>query len=386
MAGIYNATAQAKEQKTGKINNAGIADVNSLIAAGINPKTGLPSRIGHGDGVYKEAIKKNLRIIDEQDAVNRYIWYNLPANITSQELERMIYYRGQLAFFMMPTTGEFWFMPYALDGGLDFYGRFNSIHPIPFAEGTSDIEKKKIAEQRNYLSTLKLKCTYDTIPLEMLTAEDLTSRCVLLHDYTKQLSQTIIPRQQLQEGILDIMSDCIPFMRTALLNSTGIMGMRVSSEDEQSNVEAASALVNRAALNGEKYIGIVGQMEFQDLTGGDVAKSEEFLLAMQSLDNFRLSTYGIENGGLFEKKAHKLQSEQAMNTGSAGIVYNDGLAIRQHFCDVVNSIWNIGIMCLPSEQAMGVDMFGDGVVMDEKDQSGTMQGEQPEMPASEEAE
>lgn len=378
MAGIYNATAQARDEKPGKVNNAAIYDVNSLIAAGINPKTGLPIRAGMaGDGVYKEAIKKNLRIIDEQDAVNRYKWYNLPCSITSQELERMLYYKGQLAFFFMPSTGEFYFMPYALDGGIDFYGRFNSIHPVPFAEGTSDAEKKKFAEQRNYLSTLKLKCTYDVL-LDEVTKEDLTDRCVLLHDYTKQLSQTIIPRQQLQEGVIDIMSDCIPFMRTALLNSTGVMGMRVQSEDEQSNVNAASALINRAALNGEKYVGIVGQIDFQDLTGGDVAKSEEFLLAMQALDNFRLSTYGIENGGLFEKKAHTLESEQAMNTGNTGIVYNDGLSIRQHFCDVVNSIWGLGIWCMPTEQAMGVDTSGDGIVMDEQDQSGTMAGEQPE--------
>lgn len=283
---------------------------------------------------------------------------------------------------MMPD-GQFYFMPYALDGGIDFYGRFNSIHPVPFAEGTSDAEKKKFAEQRNYLSTIKLQCTYDVL-LDMPTEKDWKGRCVLLHDYTKQLAQTIIPRCQLNDGVIDIMSDCVPFMRTALLNSTGVMGMRVNSEDEQSNVHAASSLINRAALNGEKYIAIVGNIEFQDLTGGEVAKSEEFLLAMQALDNFRLSTYGIENGGLFEKKAHTLESEQAMNTGNTGIVYNDGLAIRQHFCDVVNSIWGVGIWCMPSEQAMGVDTSGDGIVMDEEDQSGSAAGEQPEMTGGQE--
>lgn len=360
-------------------------DLQSLIAAGIDPKTGLPIRMGSpGQGPYKEAIKKNLRIIDEQDAVNRYTWYNLPANITSQELERMLYYKGQLAFFYMETTGEFFFMPYALDGGIDFYGRFNRIHPIPFAEGVSDEEKKRAAEQRNLLSQLKLDCVYDVVLPEEWDETMMSSKCVLLHDYSKQLSQTIIPRKDLQEGIIDIMSDCIPFMRTALLNSTGIMGMRVQSEDEQSNVTAASALINRAALTGEKYVAIVGQMEFQDLTGGDVAKSEEFLLAMQALDNFRLSTYGIENGGLFEKKAHTLQSEQDMNGGNVGLVFNDGLSIRQGFCDIVNSIWGTAIWCEPNEQAANMDMNGDGAIMDEQDQSGTMQGEQPSIPAEEE--
>lgn len=319
-------------------NNAAIYDLQSLIQAGINPKTGLPTRMGDfSGGAYKESIKKNLRIIDEQDAVNRYKWYNLPCSITSQELERLLYYKGQLAFFYMPDADEFYFMPYALDGSIDFYGRFNRIHPIPFAEGTTNEEKQQLAKQRAYLSTLKLDCKYD-VNLDKITPEMLTKSCVLLHDYTKQLSQTIIPRQQLQEGIIDIMSDCVPFMRTALLNSTGVMGMRVQSEDEQSNVTAASALINRAALNGEKYVALIGNIDFQELTGSDVAKSEEFLLAMQALDNFRLSTYGIENGGLFEKKAHTLESEQAMNTGNTGIVYNDGLSIRQHFCDVVNSI------------------------------------------------
>lgn len=368
-----------------KMNNAKISDIKTLISAGINPVTGLPMKMGGPGGVpYKESVRKMLRIIDEQDAVNRYKWYNLPASITSQDLERLLYYRGQLAFFYMETTGEFFFMPYALDGGIDFYGRFNRIHPIPFAEGTTDEEKKRFADQRNFLSTLKLNCQYDVVLPEEWDETMMTTRCVLLHDYTKQLSQTVIPRAQLQDGVIDIMSDCIPFMRTALLNSTGIQGMRVQSEDEQSNVTAASALINRAALNGEKYIAVVGQMEFQDLTGGDVAKSEEFLLAMQALDNFRLSAYGIENGGLFEKKAHTLESEQAMNTGNTGIVYNDGLSIRQHFCDVVNSLFpGLAIWCMPSEQAMGVDTSGDGIVMDEQDQSGQAKGEQPEVMANE---
>ena len=399
MASINQASANATYNDTpanwnnniqantpGKKNNAAIFDIKSLIAAGINPVTGLPMKSGGANvSCYKENIKKNLRIIDEQDAVNRYKWYNLPCNLTSQELERMLYYKGQLAFFYLPDADEFYFMPYALDGGIDFYGRFNSVHPIPFAEGTSDEEKKRIAQQRNYLSTIKLKCIYDVVDPKDVDEEMLTKSCVLLHDYTKQLSQTVIPRQQLQDGILDIMSDCIPFMRTALLNSTGVQGMRVQSEDEQSNVTAASALINRAALSGEKYVAIVGQLEFQDLTGGEVAKAEEFLLAMQALDNFRLSTYGIENGGLFEKKAHTLQSEQEMNTGNTGLVYNDGLSIRQHICDVINSIWNLGIWCEAGENVTGMDMNGDGMALDTEDQSGTMKGEQPQMTVQEEA-
>lgn len=378
MAGVYNASAKGNDEKLGKVNNAKLPDTQTLKMAGIDPKTGLPIRMGYGLGsATKDSIKKALRIIDEQDAVNRYKWYNLPCNLTSQELERLLYYKGQLAFFPIKDTQEFYFMPYALDGGIDFYGRFNRIHPVPMANGTTEEEKKQYSRQRSYLYNLKLNVIYD-VYLDEITPDIFNNSCVLLHDYTKQLSQTVIPRQELQEGVIDIMSDCIPFMRTALLNSTGVQGMRVNGEDEQSNVTAASALINQAALRGEKYIAITGATDFQDLTGGSTAKSEEFLLAMQSLDNFRLSTYGIDNGGIFEKKAHKLESEQQMNRGNVGLVYEDGLAIRQHFCNVCNSIWGLGMWCEASETVLGLDTSGDGLPLDEQEQSGTLAGETPE--------
>ena len=46
-------------------------DPSVLIQAGINPKTGLPMKFG-GKPACKEDIKKFLRLVDEQDAVNRF--------------------------------------------------------------------------------------------------------------------------------------------------------------------------------------------------------------------------------------------------------------------------------------------------------------------------
>ena len=316
------------------MGNPKIPDLKTLIQAGFDPKTGLPNKIGTKPCL-KENVKKALRLVDEQDAVNRYTWYNLPCNITSQELERMLYYKGQLAFFYMEDLDEFYFMPYALDGTIDFYGRFNTIHPVPMTSGTDDKAGKAQAE---LLSQIKLKCIYGIKLPEDLTVEDLTKSAVLLHDYSKQLSQTIIPRQIINDGIIDIEAECIPFMRTALIEETGVMGVRVQDADQAAAVQdGANSLVN-AAMNGDMYVPIVGQMEFQELTNGGTGKAEDYMLAMQSLDNFRLSLYGIDNGGLFEKKAHELQSEADINGGPVGLVLQDGLSIRQNFCNIVNSI------------------------------------------------
>ena len=97
------------------------------------------------------------------------------------------------------------------------------------------------------------------------------------------------------------------------------------------------------------------------------------MLAMQSLDNLRLSGYGIDNGGLFEKKAHELQTEADINGGPVGLILQDGLSIRQNFCNIVNSIWGIGIWCEPAENIMGADVNGDGVVYD-RNESGEHSG------------
>ena len=343
-------------------NNARLPDFSTFFQAGIDPKTGLPLKMTAGSKcVLKEDLKKFLRLIDEQDAVNRYVWYNLPANITSQELERMLYYKGQLCFFYDKNLEEFYFMPYALDGTIDFYGRYNTIHPVPMTSGTEDKGNKA---QAQYLAELKLKCVYGIKMPEDIKEEDFTKSTVLLHDYTKQMSQTIVARQIVNEPLLDVMAECIPFMRTALISSTGINGIRVNDADQQQNVADAARSVERAALTGNPWVPIVGNIEFQELTNGQLGKAEEYMLAMQSLDNLRLSGYGIDNGGLFEKKAHELQSEADLNGGPVGLVLQDGLSIRQNFCNIVNSIWGIGIWCEPAENIMGADANGDGVVYD----------------------
>ena len=342
-------------------NNANLPQLDVLLQAGINPKTGLPFKMGGDKKHLKEDIKKFLRLIDEQDAVNRYVWYNLPAGITSQELERMLYYKGQLCFFYDKDLEEFYFMPYALDGTIDFYGRYNTIHPVPMTSGTDDKAGKA---QAQYLANKKLKCVYGIKLPEELTKEALMNSCVLLHDYTKQLSQTIIPRVNVNDPILDVMANCVPYMNTSLLLSTGIEGIRVNDADQAEDVMIANRSMEVAALTGEPYVPITGNVEFQELNNSQVGKSEEYMLAMQSLDNLRLSGYGIDNGGLFEKKAHVLQSEADINGGPVGLVLQDGLSIRQNFCNIVNSIWGLGIWCEPAENISGADLNGDGLIYD----------------------
>lgn len=348
-------------------NNAALYDPTMLIQAGINPKTGLPVKYEEGKScAIKASIKKQLRIVDEQDAVNRFTWYNLPEGLNGRLMERILYYRGQGMFFFL--NDKFYFLPYALDGSIDVYGRFTGVTPLPFNGTSNDGGSGK---EKPWIQGLKFEPIYDIImpedyvdknPEEII--DKLERSCVLLKDYTEQLSQTNIARQIINDPLLDIMAECFPYMRTALKNSTGVQGMRVGTENESANVWAANNAINRAALEGDSKVPIVGTVDFQDLTSGETAKAEEFLLAMQSLDNYRLSLYGLDNGGLFQKKSHMLEAEQEMNTGNVGLVMRDSLQNRQDFCTLCNSLWGLNIWCEPSEVVLGMDTTGDGVAGD----------------------
>lgn len=344
-----------------------LIDKSLYRAAGVDPKTLLPDRLAVSEAAKrKDAFRRVFRIVDEQDAVNRYKWYNLPFDLSSEELERMLYYKGQLCFFYFKELEEFYILPYALDGSIDLYGRYNRVHPIPFAAGTmSDSEKEAYKAQAELLSRKKLTVIKAPKAEEDVELSDFEDGCVLLFDYTRQANiNNILPRQELNEAFCEVESEIIPFISTALLAGTGIKGMRVNDADAAEETERASGQIKTSALCQKLYVAMTSSVEFQDLADSSPLKTEEFLLALQGIDNVRKGALGIENGGIFQKKAHKLESEQTGNESSVATVFQDGLSARQHFCNIVNSIWDLDIWCEPAEAVIGQDLDMDGVIYD----------------------
>lgn len=344
---------------------AKLTDLNALYAAGIDPKTGLPLKYTNNTQIScltKDQIKMQLRVLDEQNAVNRFKWYNLPDEIPAQLLERILYYRGKGMLFTL--NGKFYFLPFALNGTIDCYGRYMGVSPLPF-NGKTTTDK----DPDSFLPGKIFNPIYDVVtpdeyidkPIEELISM-IEDSAVILYDYTPQMSQEIIARQILNDPILDLMAECYPFMRTALINSTGVLGMRVNTEGEAIKVDIANKQVNAAALMGNRYIPIEGSVDFQELSAGNVSKSQEFLLAMQSLDNYRLSLYGLGEGGIFQKKSHMLESEHEDNMGNVGLVMEDGLANRQRFATICNSLFGWNCWVEPNEVTIGTDINQDGII------------------------
>lgn len=308
--------------------------------AGINPKTGLPVKF-ETLSCLDQNILKNLRILDECQKVNLYKWYNLPSSIDGNLIERILYYKGQAAFWFNTIDGQFYFLPFALNGSIDVYGRYTGITPLPFNGTAKDKEDAWIVD---FIRVPQYDIFDPEIPSKRETA------CVILRDYTQQISQTVLPRASLDDPILKMMSEAIPFARTSLLSNSGIKAMRVNDETDANEVYTASRNIVDHALAGEPFVPIKSQIEFQELTSaGSAMKSEEYLLYYQAIDNLRKSLLGIPAGGVFEKRSHTLQSEQDMNSNSDNLILEDGLNLRQKFCQMVNVIWGLGIWCEKNE-------------------------------------
>lgn len=321
-----------------------IANIEPLIQAGIDPKTGLPVKLGTGSTYLKQNIKRQLQLLDRTESINRYTWENLPEGITSELIERIIYFKGQVIIFKL-SDDKFYVLPYTLAGNIDCYGRYRQVTPVPFAgTGTEDNEP--------WIKGLIKVPVYSEEDIAEVSPED---ACVIIRDYSPGVSQTIISRDILSESIIDVEAECIPLLRTALINSTGVSGIRVGTEGESESVLDASRAIENAAITGNRYVPIIGNLDFQDLANGNLAKAEEFMLSMQSLDNFRLQTAGITSGGLFEKKAHELQDEANLNSNPSNIVLDDGLKCRQDAADLLNKIFALNITVNEIEQEQQED-------------------------------
>lgn len=322
-------------------------DINLLLQAGINPKTGLPLKFDNfiDDGDLVRSIKGVVSVIDRQDAVNRYEWYNLPKGITSELIERILYYKGSAIFFYMSENNSFYFLPYALDGDIDIYGRYLEVTPLPFAGPSATTDDS--GKARPWIKGYRKKVIYE-VPIDYIP--DIDKSCVILRDYINGIEQNNQPRFILNDGLVSLESQMLPFLRTALLGLTGISGLRVNSEDEQSNVKAAAQSVKQAALSGNFWIPVVGGLDFQNFDKPNIGDANQFLLSMQAIDNLRLSALGLKNGGLFEKQGTILQSESDMANSNTDLILQDGLSIRQDFCNIVNKVFNLHIWCEAKEQ------------------------------------
>lgn len=288
-------------------------------------------------------MKILLRLNDEADAIGRFNWKEIAKGIamTSDEIERLLYFRGQLILWYYSNNDKFMITPFS-GSGINFNGKFSKARPVPISLNN---EVNNYDEQSKALDR-ELTILYEIPSEKELKTLDINKVCVIIRDYPCQLNNTtIISRAVINDPLLEIESEIFPTSRTARFLSTGVKGLRINDESEATNVEDANRKLENAVLSGEPYIPITGKAEFQDLQAGQATKGEDYMLALQTLENFRLSTYGIENGGLFNKKAHELESEESINAGPVEGRLERAYNCREDAMKIARAVFGINMRC-----------------------------------------
>lgn len=341
----YPTRKQTQQMINESINKAFLPNLKMLETMFGNFKAGdeLSPEVERG------AIK-NIREIDRIQAIHRFKWKGLP-NITSLQLERMLYEKGQVMMFYVKETDKYYYLPFSLCGTIDVYGRYNSVKPVPMGSTASD--DKSVKEEMEKLKTSNptlYELLNNAIREIVKSEEDISGvegekeiKCVIISDRTPGISETIVARMILSKEIIEFQAETIPLLRTTLINDTGTKAMRVNNADEAANVMAANIAKVKAAKTGQGYVPVIGPLEFQDMNAGGTAQTTEFLQSYQAIDNIRKSWMGVGSGAAFEKEAHVLEKEQEMNTQSSQDVLDDGEECRNISAELANKLFGLSI-------------------------------------------
>lgn len=312
------------------------------------------------------AIYQFLKDKELQEAVNRYRWLMLPRGVDQEIVERILYYKGKGCLFYLKATDLFYFLPFAWVGQIDQYGRYHKVTPLPF-HGSTDVVDDK-GKQIPFIPGLELEPIYsvDEIPDDW-TPDDFEGHCLILWDRNIGIDQNVIPREQLNDVYISMMSECPAFGRTNLIRNSGISAWRVNNESDASNVDSATASMVAGALTGNPFLAVVSSMEIQDLTSGGRVDAEQFYQVMQSLDSMRLMGFGLKSNGAFDKDGAYVNNQQIANMQqNVGLVYQSGLEVRQKFADLITLTTGIMTDCIASECVTNTDNDLNGVVGDDE--------------------
>lgn len=332
-------------------------DTNALLEAGL-PQNKRMLKYGNaidqnGNAVTPNLLNKNLSydslftIMREQnkiETIERYMWVNVPFGLTADIIERLLFYRGKGVFYFNDKVGKFQFLPFALNGVIDEYGRYTKCNTLPFTGVDTEEKKKKKAQSLVYED---LEIVYD-LPYDEETFQKINEKKtfgIILNDSSLSISQQPVIRFNYVKPVLHMMATLMQIINTAMFGNADHNLLQIENEGELESVQTQISAINQDILNGNRFTPIVGKLPITPLKTTNSADLEGLFNTFNSLNNFLKSITGVANAGVFDKKAHLLQDEQRLNGSNADDVYYNGLRLRQEFCLMVQAYYQYPIWC-----------------------------------------
>lgn len=337
----------------------------SFNYAGYMNQADLKKALGFGGKVNPISLKSGLReffttgisVRELQQFVRRYEWKNLPEGLDATLMERILYFRGRIMIFKN-LDGKFYSLPFALNGSIDIYGRYNSVTPLTFNGSiATDEDGGQYQTDGEYLSGKQFRVLYDEYMAQQYKPE---SSAVIINDYTQGISEYIIPRYQLNLVYHKELANIIVLVRHNLVSSARVYSVRVLDQGQADSVrEEYEDMESQILDEGKRIFTVTSSSELKEFLTDKKLETQEYWECFVSLDNLRENLIGIENNGVFKKKERQLKGEQELEASSADLVYEDGLFNRQQAAKRINALFGTNIEVCMSPTIQGTEEIVD---------------------------
>lgn len=285
--------------------------------------------------------------MDYEQATGRYIWKGLPEGIDGYLIETMLYFRGSLAGVF--NGGKLTVLPYAGTGGINRYGLPNKVKLLEF-NGTSSDGNAYIKEEYYVSSNVEIK----------------EKGAVILRDrYAIGRSGLVAPRFLINSAIIELEAEIISRIKTNIKNSDTKVVFYCDDDKQKAAFEKA---IQEAYTADSPFVVVVkgsnrwGQDNTDYMHGQVGLKAQELFESWQSVNNIRVMSEGIINGGAFEKKERVVNAEVQDESTQTSIILNSGLICRKLWIEQMKLAWpqyadalskiSVEVACAPEERAV----------------------------------
>lgn len=242
-------------------------------------------------------------------ATNRYVWKNLPKNLTSDLIESMLYTKGCLCMYYRGGTLNV--LPFVSDSNsLSIYGKFTKITPIAF-------------------NGKEQKLGYDLNVNESGEYDD-KADAVILYDSQPFYNGAIVPKMVLLKQLNE---NCSRILNMAMQNITNSNKKLVFQCEDETQAKMLRQDLDDAFGSTDNYIvvnkGVMEDLKPITLNNDITLVSQSLFESWQSFNNIRCELCGIENNGAFEKKERVITSETRGDVIQSKLALQNGLAMRK---------------------------------------------------------
>lgn len=271
--------------------------------------------------VESERVKNYKQLLSVRDCIicaNRYVW-ELPINLTSQQLETLFYKYGSLCFFV--ENGVLIVSRFTKIGELTPYGALQKIQPIDFAGNAYSVCKTVIQPDGKNTNIFD------------------NNVAIVINDYSGVFTDSgVVPRAEINfSTTIKDQSLAYEYMVNDMRAS---IKKGVAFCDNENQAESVRSQM-REVLNPSSPIAVVANdksefgksLDLQTINGK--YDGSNYTQVISFYDKTRLNFDGISTGDLSEKKERKISAEVENADEHTMYVYEDGLQQRKNGVELI---------------------------------------------------